>query len=89
MPLAATTMLRAPSHSFDHVGRLVGSPLSDDDWRVASIGVSNGGLGARSASEHAQAAYISSLAQTQMLCTLIWPAFDEYDLDGGPHALRG
>ena len=46
-------------------------------------GVSNGGLGARSASEHAPAAYISSLAQTQTLCTLIWPSFDELHLDGG------
>ena len=65
------------------LGRLIGDPLSDDSWRIASIGVSNGGLGARSAAEHAPAAYISSLAQTQTLCTLIWPAFDEYDLDGG------
>ena len=65
------------------LGRLVGGPLSDDSWRIASIGVANGGLGTRSAAEHAPAAYISSLAQTQTLCTLIWPAFDEYDLDGG------
>ena len=33
--------------------------------------------------EHAPAAYVSSLAQTQELCTRIWPGFDEYDLDGG------
>ena len=38
---------------------------------------------ARSALEHAPAAYISSLALTQELCTRIWPGFDEYDLDGG------
>ena len=47
------------------LGRLVGSPLSDDDWRVASIGVASGGLVARSALEHAPAAYLSSLVQTQ------------------------
>ena len=64
-------------------GRLVGSHRSDDDWRVASIGVANGGLVARSALGHAPAAYISSLAQTQELCTRIWPGFDECDLDGG------
>ena len=56
---------------------------TDDSWRIASLGVANGGLGIRSAAEHAPAAYISSLGQTQTLCTLVWPAFDEYDLDGG------
>ena len=65
------------------LGRLVGSPLTNGDWRIASIGVSNGGLGARSASENAPTAYIWSLAQTQTLCTLTWPSFDELDLDGG------
>ena len=45
--------------------------------------MANGGLGARSAFEHAPAAYISSLAQTQELCTRTWPGLDEYDLDGG------
>ena len=45
--------------------------------------MANGGLGARSALEHAPAAYISSLAQSQDLCSRIWPCFDEYDLDGG------
>ena len=42
-----------------------------------------GGLGARSAAEHAPAAYVSSLAQSQELCARIWPSFDEYDIDGG------
>ena len=65
------------------LGRLVGSLLSDDDWRAASNGVANGSLGAHSALEHAPAACVSSLAQTQELCTRIWSGFDEYDLDGG------
>ena len=47
------------------------------------MGVANGGLGLRSAVEHAPAAYISSLSQTQSLCASVWPAFDEYDIDGG------
>ena len=33
--------------------------------------------------EHAPAAYVSSLAQSQELCARIWPGFDEYDIDGG------
>ena len=65
------------------LGGLSAAPSSDDDWRVASIDVANGGLEARSALEHAPAAYVSGLAQTQELCTRIWPGFDEYDLDGG------
>ena len=61
----------------------MGSPLSDEDWRLVSIGVANGGVGARSALEHAPAAYISSLALSQELCARIWSGFDEYDIDGG------
>ena len=36
--------------------RLIGRLLSDDDWRLASLGIAAGGLGARSAAEHAPAA---------------------------------
>ena len=67
----------------DALGRLVGSPLSADDWRLASLGISAGGIGARSAQEHAPAAYIASLSATAALSARIWPAFDEYDLDSG------
>ena len=49
------------------LGRLVGSPLSDDDWRLASSGISAGGIGARSAREHAPAAYVASLTATAVL----------------------
>ena len=83
-PPLQTEGLRQADQDIRHsLGRLVGRPLSDDDWRLASIGVAQGGLGARSALEYAPAAYISSLAQTQELCTRIWPGFGEYDLDGG------
>ena len=37
---------------------LIGRSLSDDDWRLASLGITAGGLGARSAAEHAPAAYV-------------------------------
>ena len=47
------------------LGRLVGSPLSDDDWRLASLGTSSGRIGARSA--QAPAAYIASLSATAKL----------------------
>ena len=82
-PLQAEGLSQADQDIRHSLGRLVGRNLSDDDWRVASIGVANGGLGARSALEHAPAAHVSSLAQSQELCTRIWPGFDEYDLDGG------
>ena len=54
-PLQAEGLSQADQDTRHSLGRLVGSPLSDDDWRVASIGVANGGLGARSALEHAPA----------------------------------
>ena len=63
--------------------RLVGSPLSDDDWRLTSSGISAGGVGARSARVHAPAAYVASLTASAALSARIWPAFDEYDLDFG------
>ena len=65
------------------LGRLVGSSLSDDDWRLASLGIASGGVGARSASEHAPAAYIASFAACRDLCCVIWPSFDPLDLDEG------
>ena len=66
----------------DALGRLVGSPRSADDWRLASLGISAGGIGCSfGAIEHAPAAYIASLSATAALSACIWPAFDEYDLD--------
>ena len=82
-PLQAEGLGQADRDIRHSLGRLVGSSLSDEDWRVASLGVANEGIGARSALEHAPAAYVSSLAQSQELCTRIWPGFEEYDIDGG------
>ena len=65
------------------LGRLVGSPLSDEDWRLVSLGISSGGVGARSASEHAPAAYVASFAACRDLCGIIWPSFDPLDIDEG------
>ena len=75
LPPLQTDGLRQADQDIRHsLGRIVRSPLSEDDWRLASIGVAHGGLGARSALGHAPAACI---------CARIWPGFDEYDLDGG------
>ena len=40
-------------------------PVTDSAWRQATLPVSMGGLGLRSAFEHAPAAYLSSLHQTK------------------------
>ena len=82
-PLQREGLRQADTDIRHSLGRLVGCQLTDDSWRIASLGVANGGLGLRSAAEHAPAAYISSLSQTQSLCASVWPAFDEYDIDGG------
>ena len=73
--LAADTDIRSA------IGRLVGAPRSDDDWRLAFLGISSGGIGARSACEHAPAAYVGSFSACRDLCAAIWPAFDSLDLD--------
>ena len=77
------------------MGQLIGRPLSEDDWRLASLGIAAGGLGARCAAEHAPAAYVASFSACRELCGQLWPAFDPFDLDEGcrlaaaEEALRG
>ena len=48
-----------------------------------SLGVSDGGLGARSAVEHALAACVASFSACRDLCGLLWADFDPLDLDDG------
>ena len=67
------------------MGQLIGRPLSGDDWRLASLGIAAGGLGARCAAEHAPAAYVASFSACRELCGQLWPAFDPFDLDEGCH----
>ena len=77
------------------LSQLIGRPLTDDDWRLASLGVAAGGLGTRCAAEHAPAAYVASFSASRELCGKLWPAFDPFDLDDGcrlaaaEDALRG
>ena len=75
--------------------QLNGRPLTEDDWRLASLVVAAGGLGARCAVEHAPAAFVASFSACRELCGRLWPAFDPFDLDEGcrlaaaEDALRG
>ena len=77
------------------LGQLIGRPLSEDDWRLGSLGVTAGGLGTRCAAEHAPAAYVASFSTCRELCVQLWPAFDPFNLDEGcrlaaaEEALRG
>ena len=77
------------------LSQLIGRPLTEDDWRLASLGVAAGGLGTRCAAEHAPAAYVASFSASRELCGKLWPAFDPFDLDDGcrlaaaEDALRG
>ena len=66
-------------------GQLIGRPSSGDDWRLASLGIAAGGLGARCAAERAPAAYVASFSARRDTCCLLWPAFDPFDLDEGCH----
>ena len=81
--LQSGALARADFETRSALGRLVSSPLSGDDWRHASLRISSGRIGGRSAQEDAPAAYIASLSATAKLSRRIWPAFDEYDLDSG------
>ena len=58
------------------LAHLIGRPLSEDDWRLSSLCIAAGGLGARCASEHAPAAYVASFSACRDTCCVLWPAFD-------------
>ena len=58
--------------SFDEImreclGRILGTPLLDQQWQQAQLPVSLGGLGLRAAVDHAPAAYVCSLVASQDL----------------------
>ena len=57
---------------FDSITRealtcILGSPVDDDQWSQAKLPVSTGGIGLRSAEDHAPAAYLTSLMGCQSL----------------------
>ena len=49
------------------LGRILGTPLLDQQWQQAQLPVSLGGLGLRAAVDHAPAAYVCSLVASQDL----------------------
>ena len=57
----------------ESVESLLGSPLSDSAWRQAQLCTSQGGLGLRSASLHADAAFLASVTGTWELCQAMDP----------------
>ena len=77
-------------HTADHDVRsalchLTGRPLSDDDSRLASLGITAGRLGGRCAAEHAPAAYVVSFSACRDLYSLLWADSDPLDLEDGCH----
>ena len=56
---------------------------ADRDIQSGYRGWWAGGLGARSAAEHAPASYVASFSACRDLCSLLWTGFDPLDLDDG------
>ena len=58
--------------SFDTISRgalsrIVGSPVTDDQWAQAKLPVAMGGLGLRAAEDHASSAYATSLLSSHSM----------------------
>ena len=51
----------------ESMSRILGSPLNDIQWRQSQLPTTKGGLGLRAASDHAPAAYSTSLISSQDL----------------------
>ena len=51
----------------ESMSRILGTPLNENQWKQSQLPVSKGGLGLRSASDHAPAAYTTSLISSQDL----------------------
>ena len=67
---------------FSALEDILASSISSFAWRQATLPVSLGGLGLRSASSHSAAAYLSSLVQTKPLVDEILMSFpSRHDLD--------
>ena len=47
------------------LARIIGSPMTDIQWRQVNLPVSMGGLGLKAAVDHAHAAYVSSLLSSE------------------------
>ena len=61
------SMERFDSSVRESLERILGGPISDAKWKQASLPVSQGGLGLRSALSHSAAAFISSFSDSQSI----------------------
>ena len=61
---------------------ILGESLDDDNWTLAQLGVTRGGIGVRDPKKHASAAYLASFTSTAGLAALIWDGFDPLDRGG-------
>ena len=78
----ASAYKRFDGIQFSALGEILSAPISPIAWRQATLPVSLGGLGLRSASSHASAAYLSSLVQTKAIVDEILMSFpSRHDLD--------
>ena len=79
---------------FDDIQReaaddIIGFPLTDSAWAQATLPVSMGGLGLKSAVAHAPAAYLSSLVQSKDVVDKLLPSFSHrHDLDASLSIFR-
>jgi hypothetical protein len=65
-----------------------GLHLNDNQWSQATRGFDQAGLGLRSASRHAPAAYLASCSATADLCTSVDPSFQWTGSAPGSHTGR-
>ena len=65
----------------------LGLAITDAQWLQATLSISNGGLGFRSAQRHAAAAYLASRSATKGLRRLLDPAY-VWSLDEPEGSLR-
>ena len=61
---------------------ILGEELPDRSWHLAKLGIEQGDLGFRDASQHAPAAYFASVLSSTELCQTIDSAFDSSDSSG-------
>ena len=64
------------------LGELIMAEVGDRAWAQAKLGIKWAGLGLRSPSEHAAAAYTASLNDTQWLCSAVDSNFSSDDQGG-------
>ena len=62
---------------------VVGASMLERSFALASLGISQGGVGVRSSSAHAAAAYVASVWNARGLCQAIDRDFDPSDAVGG------